>query len=135
MNEKISAFFKVIVKYGGANLVIFLVSAWFFDSFFHVDGTEVQQKLGWLLTAIFIETIFVMTISRIIWTMEKFRDFKEGKTIKDEMNGKAVSTIAKEVGVGLIVDLAEKMAKTPEEKEKKAFLKEIKELEKGLDKY
>ena len=135
MNEKISAFFKVIVKYGGANLVILLISAWFFDSFFHMDPMMIGNILGYLLWIIFFETIYVLVVSRIVWTMEKFRDFKEGKTIKDEMDGKAISAVAKEVGVDMIVSLAEKMVKTPEEKEKKAFLKEIKELEKGLDKY
>lgn len=135
MNEKISAFFKVIVKYGGANLVILLVSAWFFDSFFHMDPGMIGTILGYLLWIIFFETIYVLIISRVVWTLEKFRDYREGKTIKDEMDGKAISAVAREVGLDLIVELKEKLTKTPEEKEKKAILKEINEIEEGLDKY
>ena len=48
--------------------------------------------------------------------------------------GKSLA-VAKEVGVDMIVSLAEKMVKTPEEKERKAIGKEIKELEKGLENY
>lgn len=135
MNEKISAFFRVIVKYGGANLVIFLVSAWFFDTYFHINPTEVAELLAFLLRVLFIETVYVLIISRGVWTAEKIKDFVKGKPIAEEINGKAISAVAKEVGVDMIVSLAEKMVKTPEEKERKAIGKEIKELEKGLEKY
>ena len=135
MNEKISAFFRVIVKYGGANLVIFLVSAWFFDTYFHIDPEGVSELLAWLLKVLFYETIYVLIVSRAIWTAEKIKDFVKGKPIAEEMDSKAISTVAKEVGVDMIVSLAEKMVKTPEEKERKAIGKEIKELEKGLEKY
>ena len=129
MNEKLSAFFKVIVKYGGANLVILLVSAWFFDSFFHINPLIVGDLLEWLLWIIFFETIYVMIISRIVWTLEKFRDYGEGKSIKEEMNGKAVTAIAKEIGADVIVNVAKKLAPTPEKKIKKELDKIDKEIE------
>ena len=132
MNEKLSAFLGAIVKYGGANLVIFLVSAWYFNTYFFIEPGEVQQKLSWLLTALFFETIFVMAISRIIWTMEKFRDFKKGKTMSTEANGKPLSVLAKDTSIELLVELKEKLAKTPEEKEIKRLEKKIKKVEKEI---
>lgn len=141
MNEKISAFFKIIVKYGGANLVIFLVSAWFFDTYFHINEGEVADKLSWLLTAIFIETVYVMFVSRVIWTMEKFRDFKDGKTMKEEMNGKPVITVAKDIGLDTVVSLVQKganlrasLSETKDEKKKEKLRAEIEALEKDLAK-
>lgn len=129
MNEKISAFFKVIVKYGGANLVILLISAWFFDSFFHVNPLTIGNILEFLLWIIFFETIYVLVVSRIVWTLEKFRDYREGKSIKDEMNGKAVSTMAKAVVGDVVVGVAEKLTKTPKEKKEK----EIKKIEEKIE--
>lgn len=140
MNDKLSAFFKMIVKYGGANLIIFLVSAWFFDTYFHIKEGEVADKLSWLLTAIFIETVYVMLVSRVIWTMEKFRDFGKGKDMKEEMNGKPVVKVLQDIGLDTVINLTQKgaqlranLAETKDEKKKDKLRAEIEALELELE--
>ena len=139
MNDKLSAFFKIIVKYGGANLIIFLVSAWFFDTYFHINSSDVMELLAWMLRALFYETIYVLIISRIIWTMEKFRDFGKGKTMSAEVNGKPVISVAKDIGLDTMVNLVQKgtelrsrLAETKDEKKKDKLRVEIEALEKEL---
>lgn len=142
MNEKLQGFINIIVKYGGVNLVIFLVASWYFDTYFHVNPDDVTTLLGNMLQMIFYETIFVMIVSRLIWAAKEVKKFVKGDenaTIEVEMNGKSVSALTKEIGLDIAVSAIEKLRTTPEAKERKKIKKDIKskikELEKGLEKY
>jgi len=136
MNEKLAAFFKAIIKYGGGNLVILLLSAWFFDSFFNVDPNTIALILNYLLWILFFETIFVLIVSRIFWVLDKARDFKSGINVSEEINGKNIVTASKEVGIDVLTGLfnvtKELIVKTPEEKEKKDIEKQINLIEKEI---
>ena len=134
MNEKLQGFINIIVKYGGVNLVIFLVSSWYFDTYFHVNPDDVTALLGYMLQMIFYETIFVMIVSRLIWAAKEVQGFIKGEEVKEEMNGKSVSTLAKEVGLDLAVSTIERLRTTPEAKDRKILKKEIKNKIKQIEK-
>lgn len=142
MNEKLQGFINIIVKYGGVNLVIFLVASWYFDTYFHVDPQEVTTLLGNMLQMIFWETIFVMIVSRLIWAANEVKKFVKGEASADvetTMDSKSVSSLTKEIGLDIAMSAIEKLKTTPEAKERKKIKKDIKtkikELEKGLEKY
>ena len=137
MNEKLTGFINIIVKYGGVNLVIFLAASWYFDTYFHVDPNEVTSLLGNMLKMIFWETIFVMIVSRLIWAANEIKKFIKGEVtidIETTMNGKSVSALAKEVGFDLAINLVDKLRTTPEGKERKALEKVIKGKIKQIEK-
>ena len=139
MNEKLQGFINIIVKYGGVNLVIFLIASWYFDTYFHVNPDDVTTLLGNMLQMIFYETIFVMIVSRLIWAAKEVKGFIKGEETEEVLNGKSVSTLTKEIGLDIAVSTIDKLRTTPEAKERKKIKKDIKakikELEKGLDKY
>jgi len=130
MNEKLTAFLKAIVKYGGANLLLLIIVSYFFDSFFHVDPLTVQVILNWLLWILFFETIVVMVVGRVFWILQKGRDFQQGKDVVD-VNGKSTTDLLKEIGVDTLVSLKDKLAKSPE-KEREKIKKQIAKIEAEL---
>lgn len=130
MNEKLTAFLKAIIKYGGANLVLLLVAAYFFDSFFHIDPNIVSTILNLLLWVLLGETLLVLIVGRFFWIMEKWRDFKAGKSTATDMNGVSTVEAAKVIGIEAIVALKDKLSKSPEEKAKIAVEKIEEELAK-----
>ena len=141
MKEQIGNFFKLVIKYGGANLVIFLVAAWYFNTYFYINPADVSDLLSWLLRVLFFETVYVLIVSRVIWTLEKFRDYREGKTMSSDMNGKSVSAAAKDIGLETVITivekattLREKIADTKDEKKKTKLENELAELEVELAK-
>ena len=137
MNEKLTGFINIIVKYGGVNLVIFLAASWYFDTYFHVDPEEVTNLLGNMLQMIFWETIFVMIVSRLIWAANEVKKFIKGeetKIVETTMNGKSVSALAKDVGLDLAASAIERLRTTPEAKERKLLKKDIKNKIKQIEK-
>jgi len=132
--EQIGAFLKAIIKYGGGNLVILLLSAWFFDSFFNINPDTIMRILDYLLWILFLETVFVLFVSRIFWVADKVRAFQSGAVVSDEINGKAITDVGKDIGLDILAAAAtiakDLVIKTPEQKIEKEISKIDKEIAK-----
>jgi hypothetical protein len=124
---------KMVVKYGGLNLVLLLVLSWAFEQYFSLNPDIITVILNYVLWYAFFETIFVMFVSRIFWVMQKYRDFKAGKTVVEEIDSQSISQIGKEMGLDTAVKIAstlkDMIVKTPEAKEKKELEKALNALE------
>ena len=129
---------SLVVKYGGLNLVLYLLLTWLFQQYFDVDTEIINFMLKLLLWYALGETIFIMVVSRAFWLLQKCRDFKEGKIVVEEINGKSVSNIGKEMGLDMALmaynTVKTLLAKSPEEKERKDLEKQLKEIEKQIEK-
>lgn len=138
MNEKLSAFLKAMVKYGGGNLIILILGSWYFNAFFDIDPNAISDILTKLLYILFFETIYVLIVSRACWTIGKIRSAIKGEEIA-ELDGKALDAVGKELGLdvlqGALSVAKSALTSTPIEKEKKVIEKEIEKIEKELVKF
>ena len=135
-------FISSVVKFGGANLILVLLLAWFFQANFSVSPATISEYIEYLYILAFYDTAVVLVVSRFIWIAEKIRAFCKGEDMKKDVAAKSPAQVAQELGfetAGLMMskvgELKDKIATDPEKKEKKKLTKELEKLEKELLKY
>jgi hypothetical protein len=137
-DSKISAFLKAVVKYGGGNLVILILSLWYFNQFFQVSPAVITQILDMTLWLLWIETIYVMIASRVFWTIEKAKKCKAGVEVSEEIDGMTLTKATQGVGLEVLSTLGTGLKtlveKDPKEKDKKEINKLLKQIDKELSK-
>ena len=139
--ETIGTFLKMILKNGGASFVLTLLLAWLFREYFDINPVIVVQLLEWMLWMAFIQAGFSLIRGELFTTLQKWRDYKEGKAVAEKTNGQSVSSMGKEIGLETVItlvekasDLREKISKTPEQKESKSLEKDVAILDKQIAK-
>ena len=136
------SFIGSVVKFGGANLILVLLLAWFFQTNFSVSPLVISEYIEYLYIVAFYDTLCVMVFSRCLWMAEKIRAFIKGEDTSKDVATKTPAQIAQELGfesAGLMIakvgELKTKLTTEPKEKEKKKITKELAKIQKELDKY
>lgn len=139
--EQIGNFLKLILKNGGASFVLTLVLAWLFREYFDIDPETTKAIIVFMLWLAFFQSIFVLIRGEFFTTLQKWRDYKAGKIVVTEMNGKSISEASKDLGLTTVVNLVEKatvlrekLSDTKNEKKKIKIEKELLDLELELAK-
>lgn len=139
--EQIGNFLKLILKNGGGSFVLTLILAWLFREYFDINPTTTIQIIEFMLWLAFFQSIFVLIRGEFFTTLQKWRDYRSGKTVATEMNGKSISEAGKDIGLRTVVtviekatELKEKIAETKEGKKKDKLERELLELEIELTK-
>ena len=88
MENKIVGFLRLILKNGGASFVLTLVLAWLFREYFDIDPFVVMQLLQFMLWLAFYQSIFSLLRGEFFTTLQKWRDYRAGKNVAEDMDGK-----------------------------------------------
>ena len=137
----LKAFLGSVVKFGGANLIIVILLAYFFQTNFNVSPLIISEYIEYLFIVAFYDTLAVLVFSRIIWMAEKVRAFVRGEDMKDVAT-KTPAQVAQDLGLetagamfAKVGELKTMLTTEPIEKEKKKITKELAKIQKELDKY
>ena len=116
-----------------------LTLAWLFREYFGINPDTTVQLLEFMLWMAFYQSIFTLLRGEFFTTLQKWRDYRKGKIVASEMNGKSVADVGKELGLNTVITLVEKgtelrsrLAETKDEKKKDRLRAEIEALEKEL---
>lgn len=141
MENKIVGFLRLILKNGGASFVLTLVLAWLFREYFDIDPVVVMQLLQFMLWLAFYQSIFSLLRGEFFTTLQKWRDYRAGKNVAEDMDGKSIMDVTKDMGLTTVVNIVEKatdlrakIAETKEGRKKSKLEKELLELEVELAK-
>ena len=134
--EQIGNFLKLILKNGGGSFVLTLILAWLFREYFDINPTTTVRIIEFMLWLAFFQSIFVLIRGEFFTTLQKWRDYRAGKVVATDMNGKSISDVGKEIGLRTVVTVIEKatelkakIAITKDIKKKTTLEKELLELE------
>lgn len=130
--EQMGNFLKLILKNGGGSFVLTLVLAWLFREYFDINPITTIQIIEFMLWLAFFQSIFVLIRGEFFTTLQKWRDYRSGKVVATEMDGKSVSEVGKDLGLTTVVtviekasDLRAKISETKEGKKKNKLQKEL----------
>ena len=139
--EQIGNFLKLILKNGGGSFVLTLILAWLFREYFDINPTTTVRIIEFMLWLAFFQSIFVLIRGEFFTTLQKWRDYRAGKVVATDMNGKSISDVGKELGLTTVITLVdkavvlkEKIAVSKEGKKKDKLEKELAEIELELEK-
>ena len=118
-----------------------LVLAWLFREYFDIDPVVVMQLLQFMLWLAFYQSIFSLLRGEFFTTLQKWRDYRAGKNVAEDMDGKSIMDVTKDMGLTTVVNIVEKatdlrakIAETKEGRKKSKLEKELLELEVELAK-
>ena len=130
--EQIGNFLKLILKNGGGSFVLTLVLAWLFREYFDINPLTTIKIIEFMLWLAFFQSIFVLIRGEFFTTLNKWRDYRAGKSTVTEMDGKSVADVGKDIGLTTVVTLVEKgteirekLAESKEGRKKNKLQKEL----------
>lgn len=134
--EQIGNFLKLILKNGGGSFVLTLVLAWLFREYFDINPDMTVAIIELMLWAAFFQSIFVLVRGEFFTTLQKWKDYKDGKSTVTKMNGMSISDATKDIGLTTVVTLVEKgteirakLAESKEGRKKNKLQKELDEID------
>jgi len=106
--------------------VLTLILAWLFREYFDINPITTIQIIEFMLWLAFFQSIFVLIRGEFFTTLQKWRDYRNGKLVTTNMNGKSISEVAKETGITTVITLVEKATSLREK------IAETKDIKKGV---
>jgi hypothetical protein len=112
----IKGFVTMVLKNGGAQLVVVLGLAWLFQQYFPINSATVAVLLEWLLWAAFVDGIFRLVVGEFYWIRYKELKFQTDKTsgnyaeVEKEVDaGSPIKSQAQDLGLDGLQYLKDKL--------------------------